>query len=166
MSAWRADLAACGRRATIGQAVIAWIANPGFALACHYRLAHWAQARGRAGRALARLVERHMVTGFGCHISAAARIGPGVRFPHPVAIVIGEGAEVGADATIYQGVTLGRRRADVARYPRVGERVTLYCGATLLGAVTVEDGARVAAQRLMVGEADASAALDGRATMR
>lgn len=153
MSAWRADLAACGRHPGLGQAVIAWVANPGFALACHYRVAHWAVSRGRVGRGLALLIERRMIARFACDLSARATIGPGVRFPHPLGIVIGEGALVGRGATIYHSVTLGRRRADGAEYPRLGDDVTLYCGATLLGAVVLPDGTAIGAGRLVIGEA-------------
>lgn len=153
VSAWRADLVACGRSGTVRQAVIAWFANPGFALACHYRVSHWANGRGRGGRVLALLVERRMIGRFACHISARACIGRGVHLPHPIGIVIGAGSTVGARATIYHGVTLGRRRADVADYPRVGEDVIIYAGAMLLGLVEVASGARVAAGAILLGEA-------------
>lgn len=166
MSAWRNDLAACGRRATLSGAIAAWFANPGFVLACHYRLAHWAVRRGRVGRGLAVLLERRMITRFACHVAARARIGPGVRFPHPIAIVIGEGAVIGARATIYHQVTLGRRRPVVPDYPAVGDQVTLCCGVTLLGAVTVADGKCVAAGRLVMGPAEYSAGRDEQATRR
>ena len=165
MSMWRSDLAACGRRATFGQGLVAWIANPGFALACHYRLAHWAVARGWAGRGLALLIERRMIARFACHVSARARIGPGLRLPHPLAIVIGEKVVIGAGATVYHGVTLGRRSAHGSDYPRVGDGVTLYCGATLLGPVVIEDDDSVAAHRLILGE-DGGGGLGARATSR
>jgi len=165
MSAWRADLAAYGRRASVGQALIAWVANPGFALACHYRLAHWAVTRGRAGRILALFIERRMIAHFACHVSARARIGPGLRLPHPVGIVIGEAVVIGPDATVYHGVTLGRQRTHDTDYPRVGDRVTLFCGATLLGPVVIDDGDCVAAHRLMLSE-DRAAVPGARATMR
>lgn len=152
MSAWRVDLAACGRPPTRRQALVAWIANPGFVLACHYRLAQWAVARGRWGRLLSLLVERRMIARFACHISARAAIGPGVRFPHPVAIVIGEGVVIGHGATIYQGVTLGRRGLDVADYPLLGRNVVVGCGAAVLGGLTIANGAIVRAGEVRYSE--------------
>lgn len=166
MSAWRADLAACGRRATVGQAAVAWFANPGFALACHYRLAHWAVGRGDAGRVLALLLERRMIARFACHIAATAQIGAGVRFPHPLAIVIGEGVAIGPGATLYQGVTLGRRRTDAADYPRVGNGVTLYAGAMVLGAVVIGDGGQLGAGQIMLGAHGLGQAHRGQAATR
>ena len=133
MSAWRADLAACDRRGTVGQAIIAWFANPGFVLACHYRLAHWAAGRGTLGRVIAVLVERRMLREFACQISAGAVIGPGLRLPHPLGVVVGRGVVIGSGATLYHGVTLGRRSAGEELYPRLGDGVVVYCGATLVG---------------------------------
>src|SRR5690606_11821513 len=43
----------------------------------------------------------------GVHISPHARIGNNVKFPHPIAIVIGEGVVIEDDVRIYQSVTLG-----------------------------------------------------------
>jgi serine O-acetyltransferase len=156
MSAWRSDLSACGRRGSWWGAVAGWFANPGFALACHYRLGHWALAGGRCGRGIARLIERRMIMRFACDISAQARIGRGIRFPHPLAIVIGEGVVIGDGVTIYHGVTLGRRRPDLADYPTIGDGATIFCGATLIGAVTVEeDGVIGAARLILAGEGGA-----------
>ena len=152
MMAWRADLAACGRKPVWHQACAAWIANPGFVLVCHYRLARWATRRSRGGRILALLLERRMVARFACHLSARAEIGPGVRFPHPVGIVIGEGVVIGRGATLYQGVTLGRRALDVALYPKLGDNVVIGCGASVLGAVTLPDGASVRAGEVLCAE--------------
>lgn len=152
MSAWRADLAACDRRGTVGQAIIAWFANPGFGLACHYRLAHWASRQGAVGRVIAVLVERRMLREFACQISAGAVIGPGLRLPHPLGIVVGRGVVIGSGATLYHGVTLGRRSAGEVAYPRLGDRVIVYCGATLVGAVELSDGARVGVGEILTGE--------------
>ena len=139
MSAWREDLAACDRRATVGQAIVAWFANPGFVLACYHRAAHWAARRGAVGRVIAVLIERRMVRCFACQISSSARIGPGLRLPHPLGIVVGRGVVIGTGATLYHGVTLGRRCAGEEHYPRLGDGVTIYCGAKLVGAITIAD---------------------------
>ena len=91
-----------------------------------------------------------MIGCFGSHISARAEIGPGVHFPHPVAIVIGEDVRVGAGCVIYHGVTLGRRSGSACDYPQIGDGAVLYCGATVLGAVVLPDDAVVGSQRLLI----------------
>jgi serine O-acetyltransferase len=81
----------------------------------------------------------------GCHISPRARIGKGLHLPHPVGIVVGEGVVIGDYVTIYQNVTLGRRRAETSDYPTILDRSTLYSGACVVGKVRVGPGARVGA---------------------
>lgn len=117
------------------------IFSPGFSLALRYRVAHHLDAKGSMlARLLKRVIWLSAVSKFGCYISPSARIGPGVFFPHPVGIVIGERARVGAHATIYQNVTLGRLRESDVRYPSVGDGVTLYAGALVIGPITLGDG--------------------------
>ena len=72
--------------------------------------------------------------------------------PHPGGIVIGAGARIGARCTIYHQVTLGGARAGDgggANYPRVGDGVTLFAGAKLLGGIKVGDGAVIGANAVV-----------------
>jgi serine O-acetyltransferase len=62
-------------------------------------------------------------------------------------VVIGETTSIGADVKIYQGVTLGAlsfpRNPDGTlikggkRHPTIGDRVTIYANATILGGETL-----------------------------
>src|SRR5690606_22745242 len=65
---------------------------------------------------------------FGVYISTGAEIGPGVRFAHPTGVVIGSGAVVGRNVTIYQQVTIGALGNEPAAYPRVCDGATIYAG--------------------------------------
>ncbi len=54
----------------------------------------------------------------GIEIHPGATIGPGFFIDHGMGVVIGETAEIGANVTLYHGVTLGGvswRRASVTR---------------------------------------------------
>src|SRR5271165_5129919 len=98
-------------------------------------------------RALAELTRA--LTGVDIHPGAA--LSPGLFIDYATGVVIGETADVGADVTIYQGVTLGgtsleRRK----RHPTIGDRVTIGAGAKILGAVTVGDDCRVGANAVVV----------------
>ncbi|PZQ61746.1 MAG: hypothetical protein DI544_03715 [Sphingomonas taxi] len=147
---WRRDLFANANRTGVKGAAIGWFLNPGFAVATLYRIMRWGHRRGGvAGRLVAVLAWRRIVTGYGCYIDPSAAIGPGLRLPHPVGIVIGADTVIGADATIYQHVTFGRRNAAEARYPVTGDRVTVYAGATVIGGITIGDGATIAAGALV-----------------
>lgn len=143
---WRRDLFANANRTGVQGAAIGWFLNPGFAVVTLYRVMRWGRVRGGAlGRLVSILAWRRIVQGYGCYIDPTAVIGPGLRLPHPVGIVIGADTVIGADVTLYQHVTFGRRNADEARYPRVGDRATVYAGATVIGGITLGDGATVAA---------------------
>jgi serine O-acetyltransferase len=150
MSHWREDLAANANRRGVTGFVIGWIMNPGFALATLYRMAHWGHYKaGPIGKFVSVLAWRRMVKGYGCYIDPKVKIGAAVRFPHPVSIVIGEGTVIGAHATIYQNVTFGRRTASDDHYPLLDDHVTVYTGASIVGAVHIGENAIIGAHALV-----------------
>ena len=112
------------------------ICYPGVHALAGHRASHWLW-RHRAqlpARALAELTR--MLTGVDIHPAAA--ISPGVFIDHATGVVIGETAEIGADVTIYQGVTLGGTSLDQGRrHPTVGDRVVIGAGAKILGPITI-----------------------------
>lgn len=87
----------------------------------------------------------HSVTGIDVH--CGARIGESFFIDHGTGVVIGETTVIGKGCKIYQGVTLGARsfakddRGRVVRgakrHPTLGNRVTVYASATILGGDTV-----------------------------
>ena len=87
----------------------------------------------------------------GIEIHPGAKIGQGVLIDHGMGVVIGETAEVGDGCTIYQGVTLGGTGKDKGkRHPTLGKNVTVGCGAKILGPFKVGDGAKVAANAVLL----------------
>ncbi len=110
----------------------------GFQAVVLYRMAHWFKARRIpvAGPLVARL--SLFLTGV--DIAPAAAIGPGLRISHGTGIVIGHRARIGAGATLLHQVTLGgtsAKRPD--EMPRLGDRVFIGAGASILGAITIGD---------------------------
>lgn len=88
---------------------------------------------------------------FSCDIDPMAEIGPGVYFPHPIGIVIGGEWIVGANVSILQGVTLGRREGEILTgRPRVGDGVMLSVGAKVIGAVDIGDRAVIGANAVVL----------------
>ena len=82
----------------------------------------------------------------GIEIHPGATIGRGVFIDHGMGVVIGETAIVGDDCTLYQGVTLGGTGKERGkRHPTLGREVVVGVGASVLGDITVGDGARVGA---------------------
>jgi serine acetyltransferase len=74
-------------------------------------------------------------------------IGPGVRFPHPFNIVIGDGVEIGPDCTILHGVTIQRGAGT-----QVGRGVVLANGTTVLAGARIGAGSLVGSASVVRGE--------------
>lgn len=88
-------------------------------------------------------------------IHPAAQLGPRLFIDHGAGVVIGETAVVGADVTIYHGVTLGGTSLGHGkRHPTIGDRVTVGAGAKVLGDLTVGDDSRIGANAVLVRSVD------------
>lgn len=126
------------------------------------RLAQYFQKRDRprAARFCARTVERR----FQCYVSLDASIGPGLHLPHPTGIVIGAGVTIGANCVLYQQVTLGAaRRGDWKKgfYPVLGNDVTCFAGARIIGQLQIGDGAVIGANAVVLRDVAADHAAVG-----
>ena len=84
----------------------------------------------------------------GIDIHPGAQIGESFFIDHGGGVVIGETSVIGDHVRIYQGVTLGAKsfrkdergrllRDGLKRHPTIGNRVTIYAGAVILGGDTV-----------------------------
>ncbi len=89
----------------------------------------------------------------GIEIHPGAKIGRRFVIDHGMGIVIGETAEIGDDVLLYHGVTLGGTGKDQGkRHPTIGNNVLIGCGAKILGPFKVGDGARIAANSVVLQE--------------
>ncbi len=87
----------------------------------------------------------------GIEIHPAARVADGFFIDHGMGVVIGETAEIGANVTLYQGVTLGGTGfAAGKRHPTVQDNVTIGSGAKLLGPITIGHGAKIGANTVVI----------------
>lgn len=100
---------------------------------------------------LPRIMTEYAHTETGVDIHPGATIGKNFFMDHGTGIVIGETTKIGDDVQIYQGVTLGALRLaknekgeldrNQKRHPTIGNHVTIYAGATILGGEThIGDG--------------------------
>jgi len=77
-------------------------------------------------------------------------------------VVIGETSEIGDNVLIYQGVVLGGTSLQKRkRHPTIGNDVVIGAGATLLGAITIGDRARIGAGSVVVQSAPPGATVVG-----
>lgn len=84
----------------------------------------------------------------GIELVATAKVGRGVRIEHQHGIVIHPFAVIGDGVQIHHGVTIGLKDENELAgiqesVPRIGARVVIGVGATIIGAVSIGDDARV-----------------------
>ncbi|MCD6031194.1 MAG: serine O-acetyltransferase [Thermomicrobiales bacterium] len=120
------------------------LTSPGLHALVLHRAANWLWRRRLRlpGRMLSHI--NRALTGIEIH--PGARIGRGVFIDHGMGVVVGETASIGDNVTMYQGVTLGgtgKQRGK--RHPTVEQDAVIGVGASVLGAVTIGEGARVGA---------------------
>jgi len=89
----------------------------------------------------------------GIEIHPGAKIGPRLFIDHGMGVVIGETAEIGADVTIYHGVTLGGVSLEPGkRHPTIEDEVVIGAGAKVLGAITIGRNTRIGANAVVVND--------------
>lgn len=136
------------------------LSYPGFHAVTAHRFIHALNALGvpLLPRFLSNLVRA--VTGIEIH--PAARIGRRFFIDHGMGVLIGETAEIGDDVTLYKGVTLGGTSLGRGkRHPTIGNDVVIGTNASILGAITVGDGARVGAGSVVVRDVPPRATVVG-----
>lgn len=114
---------------------------PGFTAIMTYRIAHFFYLKKVPF--LPRLMTEFAHSRTGIDINAGAKIGRNFFIDHGTGVVIGETSVIGDDCRIYQGVTLGAlslKNVDkslcLKRHPTLGNNVTVYANATILGGKT------------------------------
>ena len=105
----------------------------------------------------------HKETGIDIH--PGAQIDEGFFIDHGTGVVIGETTIIGRHVKLYQGVTLGALsfpkddRGNLVRgqkrHPTIGDNVTIYAHATILGDVTIENGAVIGGNVWLKEDVDA-----------
>jgi serine O-acetyltransferase len=122
---------------------------PGLHAVWGHRISHWLWTHRR--KLLARWVSQLARGLTGIEIHPGATIGPGFFIDHGMGVVVGETAEVGANVTLYHGVTLGGTSLNKGkRHPTLGNNVVVGAGAKVLGAITVGDNSRIGANAVVV----------------
>jgi len=125
------------------------VCYPGVWAVWSHRLAHrlWRRQQHLPARWLSQLTRA--LTGIEIH--PGAQLGPGLFIDHGMGVVIGETAEIGANVTLYHGVTLGGVSLERGkRHPTLGDRVVVGAGAKVLGPITVGEGSRIGANAVVV----------------
>jgi serine O-acetyltransferase len=119
-----------------------------------------------------RIIAEHAHELTGIDIHPGATIGESFFIDHGTGVVIGETTVIGNHCKVYQGVTLGARsferdesgelKRDSKRHPTLGNNVTVYAGATILGGDTmIGDKCVIAGGVFLVRSVEASHTVRG-----
>ncbi|MCM1029053.1 MAG: serine acetyltransferase [Pseudoflavonifractor sp.] len=122
---------------------------PGLKATANHRIAH--ELYRLEVPVVPRMISEMAHSETGIDIHPGAEIGSGLMIDHGTGVVIGATSIIGQRVRIYQGVTLGARSfptdsngdpiKGIPRHPIIGNDVVIYSNATLLGRITVGDGA-------------------------
>ena len=118
---------------------------------------------------VARIISQTVRFFTGIEIHPGAKIGKNLFIDHGMGVVIGETSEIGNNVTIYHAVTLGgsspsidsERQRHEKRHPTIGDDVVIGSGAQIIGPVKVGNGARIAANAVVVKDVPESATMVG-----
>ena len=130
-------------------------AYPGLFAIFVYRIAH--ELFLRHVPIIPRIMTEYAHSRTGIDIHPGAQIGRYFFIDHGTGVVIGETTTIGQHVKLYQHVTLGAKSFEVGedgilvkgvkRHPDIGNHVTIYTGACILGGTTkVGDGSVIGAQ--------------------
>ena len=142
--------------------------NPGETIFCYpsiravtnHRIAHELHLLGIP--LIPRIISEMAHSATGIDIHPGATIGESFFIDHGTGTVIGETCIIGRGVRLYQGVTLGAKSfpkgenghlvKGIARHPIVEDNVTIYSGATILGRITIGEGAVIGGNMWIVDD--------------
>ena len=118
---------------------------------------------------IARIIAQTIRFFTGIEIHPGAKIGKNLFIDHGMGVVIGETSEIGDNVTIYHAVTLGgsspsidsERQRHEKRHPTIGNDVVIGSGAQVIGPINVGNGARIAANAVVVKDVPENATMVG-----
>jgi serine O-acetyltransferase len=164
MSTFAADIARFRSRGFHGKHL--WL-EPALWAIGWYRLANWLQVSPPP--AIFRIPLK-LISFFGnkwCEvftemcIDAHATIGPGLYIGHIGGVHINPGAVLGSNCDIGHRVTIGASGMGRQGAPVLGDNVFVGTGATLVGKIQIGDGAKIAANTLVISNIPAGATVMG-----
>lgn len=124
------------------------IAYPGYLAIATYRVAHEINNLGLT--LVARIMSESAHSKTGIDIHPGATIDESFFIDHGTGIVIGQTTIIGKNVKIYQGVTLGalslregQGLKGTKRHPTIGDNVTIYSNASILGDITIGENSTI-----------------------
>jgi serine O-acetyltransferase len=132
-----------------------------FWLVVLYRLANWLN-RSRIPYIPALLMSIGKIL-YSAEIDPSSNIGPGFQIVHSVGLVVGPKVIAGRNFRIHQNVTIGmRERQDNGRVtPFIGDDVTVFAGAAILGPIKIGDNVKIGANAVVIDDMPSNVTVGG-----
>lgn len=132
-------------------ALESFLFKPGFQAVFLFRLSHFFFTKGWIY--LAWMTSRFNQFFTSAEMEFNARVGPGLFISHPGALILGRGAVLGRQVTLFQGTTIGAldwHPERIGKFPRIGDNVFIFAGAKVLGDITLGNNVVVGANAVVV----------------
>lgn len=69
--------------------------------------------------------------------------------PHPIGIIISRHAKIGENCKIWQNVTIGNKSFSSEEFPIIGDNVTIYAGAVIIGRIEIGSNTTIGANSVV-----------------
>jgi len=164
MGAFGADVARYKARGYRGREL--WLNPAVWSIAC-YRLANWLHVSRPTALVRVPLKVVSYTANMWCEVvmemclDAQATIGPGLYIGHIGGVHINPQAVLGRNCDLAHRVTIGTSAMGREGAPVLGDDVYIGTGATLVGKIKVGNGAKIAANTLVIGNVPAGATVMG-----
>lgn len=109
-----------------------------------------------------KLIYKHKQHKTGIQLPLTTKIAGGLQFFHYGCIIIAQSVCIGKNASIHQGVTIGRVfSGKYAGVPTLGDNVVVFAGAKLLGGIHIGDNAVIGANAVVTKDVPANCVVAG-----
>ena len=139
--------------------------NPSFNLTFWFRVLSFLREKGIPGRMVCALFAYHYhwkCAKVGIELKVGTRIGKGLSFPHCGGIVVSPLSKIGDYCKIYQCVTIGAKISEGKfLVPTIGDNVTLFAGAKVIGGVRIGNNVVVGANAVVTHDVPDNAVVAG-----
>jgi serine O-acetyltransferase len=97
----------------------------------------------------------------GCEIHYRARIGKNLQIAHPRGLVVGQYVQAGKNLKLFTGAVLGVKHSGTSDQPRIGDDVTIYAGAKIIGPVHIGDNVIIGANAVVNRDVESDCVVAG-----
>lgn len=144
----------------------AYVWSESFKVSFWFRVGSYMQLkRGIVGRMIwlvTKLMYKHIQHKTGIQLPFCTQIGEGLRFFHHDCIIIAQSVRIGKNASIHQGVTIGRVfNGKYEGVPTIGDNVVIFAGAKLLGNIKIGDNVVIGANAVVTKDVPANVVVAG-----